>query len=362
MLMRSFIAVFCVGVFMTSTAVRAQDDLDAGALLAMQEAYAIYQEGDFDKASKAYQLIEEAKGATASVRQAALNGRLMAELAGLRATQAAGQTGFLEKSRVNKLLRLAQTRQSSFTFDYLSVVAQSSGPLGVNSFAGTALEDDYTRLALRQGLSVAEPALAVTAPQPFAQPVISTPARLPTPKQTALRYYEVLQTVNIRGGPGTGYRKVGALQAGSAVPVVGIVQDTRARDWAVLDNNGGYVFASYLRQLKRKPKSATSNNPRQTTPTSAPKNPVQEDIRGATKTAPKPAPKQASCGTVVIGRFKVLKPIAVLAAPRSGASIVGKMKPGDEIRATQKTGGYIAFRVDGACRYVGNIRGALTAK
>lgn len=299
---------------------------------ALAEAFAHFEEGDFGRASTSYQVIEESQQATPALRRAALGGRLMAELAGLRAVQSEGRTGFLERNRVDKVLRqAAPTTQetSSYTYAYLAAVAQGDGALDASSFAGTALERDYALLAdrLEEGGAPADPLVAEVPPDPVLPP--EPPVQVPVIEAGPdLLYFRVTTAVNVRTGPGTGFEKMGSLPEGQVVRALETVTTGRGESWVMLADNAGYVHANFVREIAAPP---------------APPPPPAE---------PGPHRQSGVCGTGVIGEFEVLAPMNILAAPSRGAEIIGTMKPGDILRAAWQRGGYLGFRVDDKCWFV----------
>jgi len=330
MTIRVHLTFFCLCLWLGTGAARAEDGIEHEDMRALAEAFALFEEGDFNRASTAYQVIEESQQATPALRRAALGGRLMAELAGLRAVQSEGRTGFLERNRVDKVLRLAAPttqESSSYTYAYLSAVAQGGGSLDSDSFAGTPMERDYALLADRLDGSPAPDAAPVTAeapPDPVAPPEPEVQPPL-IDAEPDVSYFSVTTAVNVRTGPGTGFEKMGSLPEGQVVRALEMVTTDRGERWVMLADNAGYVHANFVREI------------------AAPPTPPAE---------PAAQRQSGGCGLGVIGEFEVIAPMNILAAPSRGAEIIGTLQPGDILRASEQRGGYLGFRVDDKCWFV----------
>jgi hypothetical protein len=256
------------------------------------------------------------------------------------------------------MLRLAEGSGSepSFTLMYLKAVANEKGAITSASFADTPLQGDYKRLAQRLGLEPAEVKTAPKATEPPAKK--KTVAARPQP----VRHYRVMQAINVRAGPGTTFDKIAQLQAETVVRVVQVVQDERGREWLVLSNQGGYVFAGLLRQVTPVSKAKTPVKSKAQTSTQS-----GTQARVTTQSKPATAPAGAattrvSCGAGVIARYTILKPVRVFDKPSGSAAFVGTLRPGHVIGVTGRFGGFFSYRADGACRFVANIKGALQKK
>jgi len=73
--------------------------------------------------------------------------------------------------------------------------------------------------------------------------------------------YEATSRANIRGGPGTDYKTVGALASADVRKVIGKVQN---KDWFLIDEGGagsGYVFSSLMTPTDRAAPSMTVQGP-----------------------------------------------------------------------------------------------------
>jgi hypothetical protein len=318
----------------------AEDRVSHEEMRALAEAFALFEAGDYNRAATAYQVLEESPQATPALRRAALGGRLMSELGGLRAVQSEGRTGFLERNRVDKVLRLAAPEveeSDSFTYAYLDAVAQGEGALDSTSFAGTALERDYALLADRIANAPAadDPVIAKTASPPLPEAVaaaVPAPEAAPAAQAPAavdagprVLYFRVATAVNVRTGPGTMFEKMGSLPEGRVVRALETVTTDRGERWVMLADNAGYVHANFVQEIAA-PADAPVDTP--------------------------PEPQSGSCGASVIGEFEVTAPMNILAAPSPAAEIIGTLRPGDILSARAQRGGYLGFRVDDKCWFV----------
>lgn len=90
-----------------------------------------------------------------------------------------------------------------------------------------------------------------TATQAVALPVLKDRVEQVPPLELIGEPYVATRSVNVRGGPGTGYKTVAQLEPGRTVMVAGKVQ---ARDWYMISEGGagsGFVGTTYLDKTAR---------------------------------------------------------------------------------------------------------------
>lgn len=95
--------------------------------------------------------------------------------------------------------------------------------------------------------------------QPAAEEGLPAPAKLPAMDRIDTDY-EVLRDANVRAGPGTEYRVVTTVAAGSAVYVEGRV---KGRNWYLVEtgDGGGYVHSSLLAPTAAAEEEMTPDEP-----------------------------------------------------------------------------------------------------
>lgn len=98
-------------------------------------------------------------------------------------------------------------------------------------------------------LSCAVSAAPINSAPTANKPVIATLRQNPPVKNAATRFIVVADVLNVRRGAGTGFSKVGDLQDGAEVSVIGL--PTKSADggtWVLIVGDGirGYVNYKYL--------------------------------------------------------------------------------------------------------------------
>lgn len=111
------------------------------------------------------------------------------------------------------------------------------------------------------------PAPAPTAPPPVEAPPTEPP---PTPTVEAKPVAEALDAINVRGGPGTNYNVVGALQSGESAAVT--AKNQTGDWWEVLLSSGqtGWVFGQLVRASGTEEIAVAANIPAPPPPTATP--------------------------------------------------------------------------------------------
>jgi surface antigen len=92
-------------------------------------------------------------------------------------------------------------------------------------------------------------ASTTTKTEPVTVPVLKDRVQEVPPLELIGMPYQAKGSTNVRGGPGTDYKVVGALHQGQAIPVVGKV---KGRDWFMVGEGGagsGFVSTSLLEPL-----------------------------------------------------------------------------------------------------------------
>ena len=123
--------------------------------------------------------------------------------------------------------------------------------------------------------------------------------------------------LNVRTGPGTGYKRIGSLNAGTRLTVTGV-----DGDWYQIktDKVTGYVFAQYVSK-ETSASTSTSDTVKTPTPTAPSYTPIHSD--GSTK-----------AGMVLKG------PVNVRSGPGAGYTLLGKLNVGTELTVYGTSNGW----------------------